>query len=116
MLVLTRRAGERVRIGDEVELVVVSVRGDQVRLGFAAPRRVAIRRAELLEAVGEENRAAARTAARADDAAIARFMELPAAALKQTGKTAEDRGGAPAGSSPHRQRERRSRTTQTRST
>jgi carbon storage regulator len=64
MLVLTRRTGERVRIGEDVEVVIVSVRGDQVRLGIAAPRRIAVSRAELLEQVRDENRAAARGASR----------------------------------------------------
>lgn len=62
MLVLTRRDGERVRIGQDIELTVVSVRGGQVRLGISAPRHIAVCRAELLEQVRDENRAAARAA------------------------------------------------------
>jgi carbon storage regulator len=62
MLVLGRRLGEGILIGEEVEVVVVGVRGDQVRLGIRAPRRVAVRRRELLEQVSAENRAAARAA------------------------------------------------------
>lgn len=44
MLVLTRRSGQAVAIGDDIEVVVVEVRGDQVRLGIRAPQNVAIRR------------------------------------------------------------------------
>ena len=62
MLVLTRRVGERVVVGEEIEITVVSVRGDQVRLGIAAPREVSIYRAEVAEAVRRENAAAARAA------------------------------------------------------
>jgi len=63
MLVLARRIGERVQIGEDIELMVVSVRGDQVRLGFSAPRDIAICRSELLDQVRNENVAAARGAA-----------------------------------------------------
>jgi len=59
MLVLTRRAGERVLLGGEIEVTVVSVRGDQVRLGIEAPAEVSICRSELVERVKQENAAAA---------------------------------------------------------
>jgi carbon storage regulator len=61
MLVLSRRVGERVRIGDDIELVVVEVKGDVVRLGIEAPRGVAIYRQELYEAISRENLAAGQT-------------------------------------------------------
>jgi carbon storage regulator len=57
MLTLTRRVGERIAIGSDIEVTVVSVVGNRVRLGIRAPREVAVHRAELLERVGEENRA-----------------------------------------------------------
>ncbi|NJO24271.1 MAG: carbon storage regulator CsrA [Sphingomonadales bacterium] len=47
MLVLTRRAGESIVIGDEVRVVVLDVRGDTVRLGIEAPRSVQVHRAEV---------------------------------------------------------------------
>ena len=47
MLVLARRKGEEVQIGDAIRIVVVSVKGSQVRLGFDAPPEVAIRRGEI---------------------------------------------------------------------
>ena len=59
MLVLARRIGESVRIGDQIEVVVVSVKGDQVRVGVRAPREVPVVRAELLDLVERENAAAA---------------------------------------------------------
>jgi carbon storage regulator CsrA len=48
MLVLTRKIGEEIVIGDKIRLTVVEIRGNQVRLGFTAPIDVPIRRDELL--------------------------------------------------------------------
>ena len=47
MLVLSRKARERVMVGDNLVITVVEIRGDKVRLGFEAPEDVAIRREEL---------------------------------------------------------------------
>ena len=47
MLVLTRRKGERIIIADQIEVLVIAVQGNQVRLGFEAPRDVAIHREEI---------------------------------------------------------------------
>lgn len=57
MLVLTRRLNESIRIGDDVEVTVIEVRGDQVRLGIAAPRAIAVHRKEIWLQVSDENRA-----------------------------------------------------------
>ena len=59
MLVLSRRLGESVVIGDDVVVTVLEIRGDVVRLGVDAPREVQVRRQELLAEVTESNRAAA---------------------------------------------------------
>ena len=59
MLILTRRPGERVVIGDEVLVTVMEVSGQTVRLGIAAPENLRIYREEIWLAVKEENRAAA---------------------------------------------------------
>jgi carbon storage regulator len=63
MLILTRRPGERVVIGDEILVTVMGVSGHTVRLGIAAPAGVPIYREEIWLAVREENRAAAAAAA-----------------------------------------------------
>jgi carbon storage regulator len=63
MLILTRRPGERVVIGDEILVTVMGVSGHTVRLGIAAPGGVPIYREEIWLAVKEENRAAAAAAA-----------------------------------------------------
>ena len=59
MLVLTRKKGERVLIGDDIVVTVIDVRGDGVRIGFDAPRGVKIQRAEVIRAVTEANTEAA---------------------------------------------------------
>ena len=53
MLILTRRIDEALLIGDDVKVVVLSVKGNQVRLGIEAPKDVHIVRSELLEEEGE---------------------------------------------------------------
>jgi carbon storage regulator len=55
MLVLTRRPGQSILVGEAVELVVVRVEGDRVVLGIEAPREVRVVRSELLRAVEAEN-------------------------------------------------------------
>ena len=59
MLVLTRRPGQTLRIGDSIEVTVVRIEGDRVVLGVAAPREVRVVRSELLAAVSDETRRAA---------------------------------------------------------
>jgi carbon storage regulator len=49
MLILTRRAGEALRIGDDIEVTVMAVNGSQVRIGINAPRNVAVDREEIAE-------------------------------------------------------------------
>jgi carbon storage regulator len=63
MLILTRRPGERVVIGNDILITVMGVSGHTVRLGIAAPGGVPIYREEIWLAVKEENRAAAAAAA-----------------------------------------------------
>ena len=65
MLVLSRRVGERLMIGDDIVITVIDVRSDGVRLGIDAPRHVRVNRAEILEAVTQANQEAA---AAGDDA------------------------------------------------
>jgi carbon storage regulator len=49
MLILTRRAGEALRIGDDIEVTVMAVNGTQVRIGIKAPRDIAVDREEIAE-------------------------------------------------------------------
>jgi len=62
VLIITRRAGERVMIGEDVVVTVVDVSGQTVRLGVEAPRSLPVYRAEIWAAVRDENRAAAAAA------------------------------------------------------
>jgi len=87
VLVLTRRANQSIRIGDDVTITVVEVRGDQVRIGIEAPRSIPVHRLELLLQIGQQNAEAAATPARPDDVAAALSLLRPSAAV----------GEAPAG-------------------
>ena len=55
MLVLSRQRDETIMIGDNIELTVVDIRGDKVRIGIKAPPEVAVHRKEIYEAIKREN-------------------------------------------------------------
>ena len=59
MLILTRRAGESIKIGHNITISVVEVRGHQVRLGIEAPRDVMVHREEIYDVIREQNRISA---------------------------------------------------------
>jgi len=59
MLVLTRRPGESVMVGDDVVITVLEVRGDVIRLGIRAPRSIQVHREEVYRELQAANRAAA---------------------------------------------------------
>ncbi len=63
MLVLTRRLNQSIKIGDDVEIIVIEVRGDQVRLGVSAPRNVSVHRKEVYLQIQQENQAASQASA-----------------------------------------------------
>ena len=58
MLVLTRKLGESIAIDDDIKIVVVQIKGRQVRLGIEAPRNTKIHREEVYLAIQEQNKAA----------------------------------------------------------
>jgi len=58
MLILTRRVGETVVIGNEIQVTVLGVKGNQVRLGVTAPRDVSVHRQEIYERIQKEQAAA----------------------------------------------------------
>jgi carbon storage regulator len=58
MLVLTRKLHQSIVIGDQIEVVVLEVRGEQVRLGIKAPKDVTVHRKEIYEQIQEENKSA----------------------------------------------------------
>ena len=59
MLILTRKSGESITIGDDVKVTVVEIKGKQVRVGIEAPRSYIIHREEVYISIQEENRRAA---------------------------------------------------------
>ncbi|ADH98551.1 carbon storage regulator CsrA [Salisediminibacterium selenitireducens] len=62
MLVLSRKVNESIKIGDDIELTVVSIDGEQVKIGINAPKNVDIHRKEVYLSIQEENTKAADTA------------------------------------------------------
>ena len=68
MLVLTRRIGETIRIGDDVSISILDVQNGQVRVAIDAPREIPVHREEVYQVVQAENRQAADTARSADPA------------------------------------------------
>jgi carbon storage regulator len=59
MLVLSRQKDETIIIGDDIEITVVDIRGDKVRLGVSAPKSISVHRKEVYDAIRRENREAA---------------------------------------------------------
>jgi carbon storage regulator len=90
VLTLTRSVGETIRIGDDIEVHVVEVRGGTVRLGFKAPREVTIHREEVYRQIAEANLLAAQVTADTLGA-LAAFAPAPPGAPPS---------GAPAGHGP----------------
>lgn len=91
MLVLSRKVDQRIHIGDNIEVVVLSIDGDHVKLGIQAPRQIPVLRHELLQDVQDENRQAAAAAS----APIA-----PAAALEGLTGIRRLAGGSPGRPAP----------------
>lgn len=60
MLVLSRKTGQSLMIGEDIEITVVEIRGDQVKLAVSAPRHVPVHRKEVYEQIVAENRQAAK--------------------------------------------------------
>lgn len=59
MLILTRKVGEAVAIGDDIQVSIVEIKGAQVKLGIKAPKSVEVHREEIYQKIQEENRRAA---------------------------------------------------------
>jgi carbon storage regulator len=93
MLVLSRQKNEAIMIGDDIEIIVVDVRGDRVRLGITAPKEVPVHRKEIYEAIRRENIEASRSSL----ADLAELDKLISGTLGEEGRdAAEDKqsGGA----------------------
>lgn len=73
MLVLSRKKNESIMIGDTIEIKIISVDGDQVRIGIEAPRHLDVYRKEIFDAIQEENRQA--TKGMADWSAVKQLIQ-----------------------------------------
>ena len=60
MLIITRKLGERITIGDDIVVTLLNIKGGQVRLGIEAPRHIAVHREEIFERIRKENLASSR--------------------------------------------------------
>ena len=58
MLILTRKEGEKIRIGDDIQITVVEIKKGTVKIGISAPKGLAIHREEIYQRILEENKAA----------------------------------------------------------
>lgn len=61
MLILARKVGQSIIIGDDIEITVIEVRGEQIRLGIDAPQKIPVNRKELIDQIAAENIRAAGT-------------------------------------------------------
>jgi carbon storage regulator len=59
MLILTRKTNEKIKIGNEITLSIIEIKGEQVKIGVEAPKEVKVFRQEVFNAIQNENRAAA---------------------------------------------------------
>ncbi len=99
MLVLSRQRDEAIMIGDEIEITVVDVRGDKVRLGITAPSSVAVHRKEVYEAIqreGGESRTVEGTLTTVDDDRISLRVGQERQDFSVNGKTRYTINGQPA--------------------
>ncbi|MDH3583492.1 MAG: carbon storage regulator CsrA [Phycisphaerae bacterium] len=88
MLVLSRQRDETIMIGDDIEITVVDIRGDKVRLGINAPTTVPVHRKEVYDAIKRENQAASGLGRDDVDQASRRFKG-PARGERRTSDPAE---------------------------
>jgi len=88
MLVLTRKRGEQILIGDDIVITILDTKGDAVRVGIEAPRGVVIHRLEVMQAVTEANLEAARAGSSDGQALAGLLSSMP--------RKAPDEGAPPA--------------------
>jgi carbon storage regulator len=110
MLVLSRQKDETIMIGDDVEITVVDIRGDKVRLGIKAPPHIPVHRKEVYEAIKRENREASQV--NPDDLrslATSRGNSTPTAGSAVSEISVPDNGTGAASSQPQAKPETKAR-------
>ena len=75
MLILSRKINEQIKIGTDITLTVIEIRGDQVKVGVEAPKHVKVFRQEVFEAIQNENKAAAASAGEQDLSVLSGLLE-----------------------------------------
>ncbi|MCQ2586290.1 MAG: carbon storage regulator CsrA [Treponema sp.] len=75
MLILARKIDEKIKIGNDITITIISVQGDQVKIGVEAPKNVKVFRQEVFDAIQEENKAALASPAQ-DDTAVTALSKL----------------------------------------
>jgi carbon storage regulator len=100
MLVLTRKYGQKIMIGDDIVITVLEGRGDSIRIGIEAPPGVSVKRAEVYQAVSAENLAAVEAGAGAANGLREVLNLLGAAPLPRDGQPAPDPASAAAEARP----------------
>ncbi|MFH0975642.1 MAG: carbon storage regulator CsrA [Spirochaetota bacterium] len=85
MLVLARKFNESIMIGDEIEVIIIEIKNDQVKLGIKAPKKIAVHRKEVYEEIQLENIAALSSEFKPED--LKRFSNF----LKKNSKSDKDK-------------------------
>ena len=75
MLILARKIDEKIKIGNDITITIISVQGDQVKIGVEAPKNVKVFRQEVFDAIQEENKAALASPSQ-DDTAVTALSKL----------------------------------------
>lgn len=94
MLVLTRKYGQQIMIGDDIVITILEGRGDSVRIGVEAPGHISVKRAEVYEAVSAENVAAAATEADTADSLREALGRLGGVLVRAEARGAGEAAGA----------------------
>lgn len=91
MLILSRRVDERIMIGEQIEISVIDIRGDQVKIGISAPRSVKVYRKEVFQAIQQENL----EALKASPSALPRLEGVLGPAVERAAPGAENQRSGP---------------------
>ena len=91
MLVLSRYKNETIMIGDDIEITIVDIKGDQVRIGINAPREIAIYRKEIYEAIQAENIRAAQVEKNVDLSSLGKLFSPKKGSKSKDGEKPSDK-------------------------